>query len=197
MILIADMFSDYHISRESGFEIVQKVWRNISEDISDAAEAQFVHSFIKGYDNRPSVRTSNPTGTKADKIIDALIKARITKLSDVEIEKIKFGHRLSMGAENIIGSILEEYIHVNVINLGWSCCWGSCIRAVDFCSVNGDLLQVKNKSNTENSSSNKIRNGTDIKKHNEESQKESYTPCNTIGIANAKKYSEFLYSGYK
>lgn len=41
--------------------------------------------------------------------------------------------------------------------------------------------------------------GTDIKKHKDESQKESYTPCNTIGIANAKKYrsNSFLYNARK
>ena len=82
--------------------------------------------------------------------------------SDKDIARVKFDHRLSMAAENIIGLILEEYIHVNALKYGWSCCWGNSIKAVDFCSSDGKLLQVKNKSNTENSSSNKIRQGTEI-----------------------------------
>ena len=162
MILIEDLFGDNENIFNSGFRIVQAVWKRISTDISDAEEAKFVHAFIKGYDNRPSVRTSNPTGTKADQIIDSLIRARISSFSDKDIARVKFDHRLSMAAENIIGLILEEYIHVNVLKYGWSCCWGNSIKAVDFCSSDGKLLQVKNKSNTENSSSNKIRQGTEI-----------------------------------
>lgn len=162
MILIEDLFGNNENIIKSGFRIVQAVWKRVSVDISEAEEAKFVHDFIKGYDNRPSVRTSNPTGTIADQIIDTLIKSRILSFSDKDIERIKFDHRLSMAAENIIGLILEEYIHVNVLELGWSCCWGNCIKAVDFCSSDGKLLQVKNKSNTENSSSSKIRQGTQI-----------------------------------
>lgn len=162
MVLIEDLFGDYEDTYNSGFSIVQAIWKQVSTDISELAEAKFVHSFIKGYANRPSVRISNPTGTKADLIIDSLIKSRISSFSDKDIERIKFDHRLSMAAENIIGSILEEYIHVNVLKYGWSCCWGNCITAVDFCSNDGKLLQVKNKSNTENSSSSKIRQGTPI-----------------------------------
>ena len=48
---------------------------------------------------------------------------------------------------------------------GWLWCNGNVLRAIDFCSSDGAiLLQIKNKSNTENSSSSAIRTGTDIKK---------------------------------
>ena len=183
MILIEELFGNNENIIKSGFRIVQAVWKRVSVDISEAEEAKFVHNFIKGYDNRPSVRTSNPTGTKADQIIDSLIKARITSFTDKDIERIKFDHRLSMAAENIIGSILEEYIHVNALKYGWSCCWGNCIKAVDFCSSDGKLLQVKNKSNTENSSSNKIRQGTEIVKWfrlNASNGKTNWDALNTI-----------------
>ena len=42
--------------------------------------------------------------------------------------------------------------------------WGETIRAVDFCDKNGRLLQIKNRSNSENSSSSKIRDGKPIEK---------------------------------
>jgi hypothetical protein len=47
---------------------------------------------------------------------------------------------------------------------GWYCCWGDTIKSVDFCTPNGELLQVKNRSNSENSSSSKVRKGTQIRK---------------------------------
>lgn len=74
-------------------------------------------------------------------------------------------HNLFMSAENIQGELLEEYIAINVKNSGWIWCSGNTLRAVDFCKKDGSaLLQVKNKNNTENSSSSAIRNGTEIKK---------------------------------
>ncbi|MFA5514368.1 MAG: SinI family restriction endonuclease [Sphaerochaetaceae bacterium] len=145
----------------SGINIVYPIWREVEKD-QDVEH--FFLKFYKGFINRPSLRISNPTKTIPDSAIDKLLKARIEQLSDFDITLIRFGHRLSMAAENIIGLILEEYIHNALIDKGWSCCWGNCIGAVDFCSKDGTLIQVKNKSNTENSSSNKIRKGTDIKK---------------------------------
>jgi hypothetical protein len=38
------------------------------------------------------------------------------------------------------------------------------IKAVDLCSKDGKLYQIKNRSNSENSSSSAIRDGTNIKK---------------------------------
>jgi hypothetical protein len=70
-----------------------------------------------------------------------------------------------MSAENIQGNLLEEYISLEIRPYGWIWCNGSVLRAIDFCSMDGSiLLQVKNKSNTENSSSSAIRTGTTIKK---------------------------------
>ena len=67
-----------------------------------------------------------------------------------------------MTAENILGLLLEEYLAEKLLPYGWYCCWGETMKSVDFCTQNGDLLQVKNRSNSENSSSNKIRQGTAI-----------------------------------
>jgi hypothetical protein len=63
-----------------------------------------------------------------------------------------------------VGGILEEYLAERLRAYGWFCAWGSTIRIVDFCSKNGDLLQVKNRDNTENSSSGAIRDGTKVQK---------------------------------
>lgn len=148
---------------DSGFELVYSVWKK-NENPSIEEESKFCSKFIKGYRNRPSVRKSNPTKTVPDRTIDYVLQGRIKNTTEKMLDDIRFAHKISMGAENIIGSILEEYIHISLRRFGWSVCWGSCYKAVDLCSVNGDLIQIKNKSNTENSSSNKIRSGTEIRK---------------------------------
>lgn len=147
----------------SGFDIVYQAWKIHVVDANEVTLHDFAKRFIKGYNNRPSVRKSNEISTIPDKIIDEIIHARVPRLTKKDIGLIQFGHRLSMATENILGLILEEYIHGKAIKHGWACCWGYSITSVDFCS-SAKMLQVKNRSNTENSSSNKIRAGTRIEK---------------------------------
>ena len=147
----------------SGFDIVFEAWKAYFVDANENTLQTFVKQFVDGYNNRPSVRTSKKTGTVPDGIIDEIINTRVPRFTKKDISLIRFGHRLSMAAENILGLILEEYIHSRVIDHGWSCCWGNSMKSVDFCSQH-KMLQVKNRSNTENSSSNKIRSGTRIEK---------------------------------
>lgn len=79
-------------------------------------------------------------------------------------------HRLSMAAENMIGNLLERYLASVMEPRGYVWCAGSIVRAVDFVkppvSSGGDwmLLQVKNRDNSENSSSASVRKGTSINK---------------------------------
>ncbi|MFH1389610.1 MAG: SinI family restriction endonuclease [Candidatus Margulisiibacteriota bacterium] len=148
---------------KSGFDVIYKCWKTHVVDANKTTLQPFIKKFIDGYNNRPSVRVSKESLTVPDQIIDKLISARIPQFTERDIKLIKFGHRLSMAAENILGYILEEFIHNKAIGHGWACCWGNCITSVDFCSSH-EMLQVKNRSNTENSSSNKIRKGTEIKK---------------------------------
>jgi hypothetical protein len=69
-----------------------------------------------------------------------------------------------MSAENILGLMLEEYLAVSLEFHGWHCAWGETVKSVDFVHEDGRLLQVKNRSNSENSSSSTVRNGTQIEK---------------------------------
>jgi hypothetical protein len=92
-------------------------------------------------------------------ILDAIISARIKNTTE-ELEAIKYGHRLAMSAENITGSLLEEYIATVLINYDWHCCWGETMKSIDFCNSDGQLLQVKNSDNSENSSSKTVRDRT-------------------------------------
>ena len=93
-----------------------------------------------------------------------ILRARIPGLENNLADKIVAGHSLLMTIENNIGELLEEYLAVKLSPLGWYCCWGSTIDAVDFCKADGSLLQIKTSDNSENSSSSRVRQGTPIGK---------------------------------
>jgi hypothetical protein len=87
-----------------------------------------------------------------------------------ELERAKEQHLLSMAAENMVGTLLEHYLATILEPRGWIWCSGSILRATDFIkplNKQGDswtILQVKNRDNSENSSSSAIRVGTTIEK---------------------------------
>lgn len=117
-----------------------------------------------GYESRVSNRISNLPGTIADPIIEKIIGSRLIKLNNDDLNKITYAHRLAMSAENILGLILEEYLSENIKDKGWHCAWGETVKSVDFVNEDGSLLQIKNRSNSENSSSSTVRYGTEIEK---------------------------------
>lgn len=166
--------SDYGIDWDEGIKAVFKAIclnptiapTNVkdSKDGSVTAIEKWVLKYSKGYEGRASQRVSNAPGTTADPIIDSIIGGRLTHLDDEDLENIKFAHRLGMSAENILGLILEEYLAENLADSGWHCAWGETARSIDFIKNNGEMLQVKNRSNSENSSSMRVRAGTEIQK---------------------------------
>ena len=125
---------------------------------------RYADRYIKAYNNRTSVRKANPSGTFPDPIQEIVLKSKFESSTDDEIDKIVYGHSFLMSVENVIGDLLEEYLCEKLKSLGWFCCWGSSIDAVDFCKATGELLQIKNSDNSENSSSSRVRNGTEIEK---------------------------------
>jgi hypothetical protein len=138
---------------------------NIStKDAAEGAIKRWVQKYKAAYESRISVHRSNQPNTIADPIVDVIIQGRLTHLSKNDLIKIKFAHRLSMSAENILGLLLEEFLALHLGPKGWHCAWGETIRSVDFCSSRGKLLQIKNRSNSENSSSSRVREGTSILK---------------------------------
>lgn len=100
-------------------------------------------------------------------------------IKDADLDRAKREHLLSMGAENLMGDLLERYLSSVLEPRGWLWCSGAMVKAVDFVkapSKKGEawrMLQVKNRDNSENSSSSAIRLGTDIEKwHRTFSKKE-------------------------
>ena len=88
--------------------------------------------------------------------------------SKEQCERIKKEHQHSMSAENCVGALLERYLDSVLRAEGWHWCCGDFVKAVDFINRDADgrwlTLQVKNRDNSENSSSSAIRNGTPIQK---------------------------------
>jgi hypothetical protein len=120
-------------------------------------------NYDKGYNNRPSKKKQIKSSTIPDRavkyIFGLIVNGDESTMSAAENHHSKF-----MKIENLIGSLIEEYLSEKLKSSGWYCAWGESIKSVDFFSINGDLLQVKTSDNSENSSSAKVREGTQIKK---------------------------------
>ena len=128
----------------------------------------YIEKWVKGYYdayiNPPSRRVSKPKSACTDPAIRIIVQATQGLSEDMAVQG-ELNHNLFMSAENIQGNLLEEYIASKTRPYGFLWCDGNVLRAVDFCNTDGSLLlQVKNKSNTENSSSSNIREGTAIEK---------------------------------
>ena len=98
----------------------------------------------------------------------AIVLKTFRGYSDHEIPNASKAHRDSMGAENLIGNLLELYLAQKMVPLGWIWCAGETVKKTDFIKpVRGEgyiELQVKNRDNSENSSSSSVRDGTNILK---------------------------------
>ena len=125
---------------------------------------KWVDKYLKGYKGRPSQKIGKKSKTFSDPIMKLSLSYRLSSLSANDLEMLEEGHSALMSIENLVGEMLEEYLSIKLLANGWYCCWGSSIDAVDFCNITGELLQVKNSDNSENSSSSRVRNGTTIKK---------------------------------
>jgi len=141
-----------------------ELFPSIKSDSRGSYTFKWLKKYFGGYSNRPSNRISNRIGTVPDQIIDVIIESRLNFLDEEAVKKIQDSHRLSMSAENILGLLLEEYLAEKLEKYGWYCAWGETMNKIDFCTERGQLLQVKNRSNSENSSSSSVRKGTEILK---------------------------------
>mgnify|MGYP003588750146 FL=1 len=106
---------------------------------------------------------SRPT-TIPDTAVSVILQ-QCCNFTEAQTEQIKVEHQLSMSAENLVGALLERYIAQILEPHGWVWCAGDFVRAIDFIKYNQstelwEAVQVKNRDNTENSSSSAIRQGT-------------------------------------
>ena len=105
--------------------------------------------------------------TKTDNVAVVLLKNKFGLNCNEVKSMIEDSNRVK-AATNVIGHILEYYLSVRLSQYGWIWCAGKIVKSTDFIKKNNDgtwrMLQVKNRENTENSSSSKVREGTLIEK---------------------------------
>lgn len=123
---------------------------------------RLANKYISGY-----LHTDLPAepGTIPDQMVSVIMN-QFYEYEEAQLEFIKVSHQHSMCAENCVGALLERYIASYATD--WSWCCGNFVKAIDFLQKDTsgawNLLQIKNRDNTENSSSSAIRNGTEIAK---------------------------------
>jgi hypothetical protein len=129
----------------------------------------YIEKIFKQFIEGRSPRAPRAPSTVPDSVVGIILVNYFDADAD-EILVHQDWHQKSMGAENLIGDLLERYLATVLEPKGWLWCAGSVVRSIDFIQPLHDrkntyrLLQVKNRDNSENSSSSAIRNGTDIEK---------------------------------
>lgn len=138
---------------------------NLNDDFTlERYIERWINGYVKATGNIPSKRIAKPKSSCTDPSLKTVVKS-VFGLPEYDAALGEKYHNLFMAAENILGNLLEEYIASKVRPYGFLWCEGNVLSAIDFCNSDGTFfLQVKNKSNSENSSSNKIRVGTPIEK---------------------------------
>lgn len=131
--------------------------------------AEYVRRRAAAFAQSRAPKPPKPPKTVPDEMVSVILVASFG-IAQGDVERVKREHLLSMGAENLVGELLERYLASVMEPRGWVWCSGAMVKAVDFIKAPGapgadwQLLQVKNRDNSENSSSSAIRIGTSIKK---------------------------------
>lgn len=114
-------------------------------------------------------RSPQEPSTVPDSLVSVILNEYFG-VADSNLDVVAKQHSLAMAAENIVGDILERYIASVLEPHGWVWCSGEVVKKIDFLAPSlkdsGKFLgvQVKNRDNSENSSSSSVRDGTAIVK---------------------------------
>lgn len=129
----------------------------------------YIKKHAIGFAESRKPKAPKPPETVPDEMVSIILE-KYFSIEKNKLECVKSEHKLSMGAENLVGELLERYLASVLEKNGWIWCSGAMVKAVDFIkppTKSADVwrcLQVKNRDNSENSSSSKIRIGTTIEK---------------------------------
>ncbi|NMM94146.1 SinI family restriction endonuclease [Bifidobacterium oedipodis] len=126
--------------------------------------SKWVRKFKTAWDRGlPSQQVAKPKQAATDPALIAIVAAHMGDNGALAGE-YAWHHNLFMSAENVGGNLLEEYIAFKAKDYGWIWCRGEVLTAVDFCNTDCScFIQIKNKSNTENSSGKGYRQDHDAR----------------------------------
>lgn len=139
-----------------------------------------------------SIRKPKEPETVSDAAISLILK-EFYSYPNESLDSAILNHRHAMAAENIIWHLLEKYLAQKLEALWWIwCCW-EIVKSVDFIKFNNqtqewEALQVKNRDNTENSSSSSVRDWTIIKKWFRSFSRRQETNWNNFPDSQARQY---------
>lgn len=162
-------------------------------------DSAYLVGYVKRYyADRDQIVTLKASSLKPDPAVIEVLEA--TAGLPIPPERIQQAHSLSMAAENLIGLLLERYVARHLEQKGWIWCCGNTLRATDFLKESDGayiLLQVKNRSNSENSSSSAIRVGTVIQKWHRIDARTGHThwdklPDNAEGVLTEAGFHQFI-----
>lgn len=140
-------------------DLYEPIPKKSSRDTSTAEVKNIIRARLEKKLNAKVIPSTPKT------IPDPMVSLILEKFYNKKKENLKViekEHQLSMAAENKVGEYLELYICYKAYKTkSWVHCLGNIVKGIDFIKKidadNWKLLQIKNRSNTENSSSNKIR----------------------------------------
>jgi hypothetical protein len=130
---------------------------------------EHVKSLAKTYHKARSPNRPEKPQTVPDPLVSFILE-HYFEVPEQNLEQASNEHQLAMAAENMVGDLLERYLAKILEPTGWIWCAGSIVKSVDFIkpplpeSNIWTVLQIKNRDNSENSSSSAIRKGTMIEK---------------------------------
>lgn len=131
---------------------------------SDSGLSTLANRYFEGY--RRSDFPVEPS-TVPDEMVSVIMEIAYG-YTTAQCEQIKLEHQHAMCSENCVGNLLERYLDSKLRGSHWSWCCGEFVKAIDFLGRNEKnewiALQIKNRDNSENSSSSAIRDGTRIQK---------------------------------
>ena len=155
---------------------------------------EYIESQAEQFSRSRNPKIPVPPQTIPDEMV-SLILNQYFGLPEQKLADAKKWHSLSMAAENIIGDVLERYVASVLEKEGWAWCSGSMVKAVDFVYRDKDRgwvsLQVKNRDNSENSSSAAIRTGTKIQKWHRSFSKKAGDNWSSFPFPNKLSESSF------
>ena len=104
--------------------------------------------------------------TVTDPVVDILMQKRFGH-EESAMARIQKEHGQAMVVESSVGDTLERFLARELEPYDWVWCSGEVVKHVDFIQTKGDVsewipVQIKNRDNSENSSSSKVRKNTGI-----------------------------------